>query len=84
VVDLSRPANPEDDDVYLAGWWSTENDAAQEYLKDNNGQTGELKRWLKSYRKGKDRELGERPDEVRAFKRVRVGGNWGYVVAEGM
>lgn len=69
--------------MYLAGWWSPENDAVEEYLKEQNGQTGGVKGWLRSYRKGKERDLGERPGEVREFRRVQVGDKWGYVVAEG-
>ena len=84
VVDLSRPENEEDDEVYQAGWWSPENDAVEAYLAENGGQMGEVKRWLRTWRKGKARNLGERPgDGGEGFKKVRVGDKWGYVVAEG-
>ena len=83
VVDLGRPDRADDDEVHQAGWWSPESDTVERYLNEHDGQTGGLKGWLRTSRKGKARDLGERPGAMDDVKRVRIGDKWGYVVSEG-
>jgi hypothetical protein len=69
VLDLSRPDEVADDEVWKAGWWSPENDTA-----------GRVRRG-----KGKERERGERPEvETEGLKRLRMNdGRIGWLVAPG-
>nr|XP_031860915.1 alkylated DNA repair protein AlkB [Kwoniella shandongensis]KAA5527987.1 alkylated DNA repair protein AlkB [Kwoniella shandongensis] len=60
LVDLSRPDRPEHDEVWRAGWWSTNKS-----------------------RKGKERDLGERPDLALQQPITLHDGRVGYLVAPG-
>jgi alkylated DNA repair protein alkB family protein 1 len=69
IIDLSRPDDAEDDEVWQAGWW---------------GNTDELTQ-SKRRKKGKEREKGERPQvEVDGLRRIELRNQReGWVVAEG-
>lgn len=74
VVDHSRPEKVEDDLLWLAGWWSPENDAA------------EMDPSARRRAKGKARALGERPGDIMqgSVRSIRLSsGKKGYVVADG-
>ena len=72
ILDLSRPASKEDDEVWQSGWWGPE---------ENEG-TVKYRR-----RKGKERAKGERGDDGKQSGSVEVlhlgDGRVGYLVAEG-
>lgn len=73
VLDLSRPASCEEDEVYLAGWWGR----SYEPLVANARK-----------RKVKDRARGERPPlpdlEAEGVRVVQLNdGRAAYIVAEG-
>ena len=70
VLDLSRPARQEDDEVWKAGWWSPENEPGS---RPRRG-------------KGKARELGERPaQDFEGLERNELNdGRTGWIVAEGV
>jgi alkylated DNA repair protein alkB family protein 1 len=74
VLDVSRPANAEDDEVFLAGWWGE--------AYDEDADTPKRKK--KASRKGKERARGERPDLGELPRVVLADGRAGYVVSEGM
>jgi len=69
ILDLSRPATQEDDEVWRAGWWGpVEDEPSVRYRR----------------RKGKERARGERgEDGSDGLMTVDVGGKLGYVVADG-
>ncbi|ORY32229.1 hypothetical protein BCR39DRAFT_41711 [Naematelia encephala] len=71
VIDLSRPAKQEDDEVWRGGWWSA------------GMSEEELRRWRKG--KGKARERGDREEvNVDELKRIELSdGKVGWVVSEG-
>lgn len=70
VLDFSRPARQEDDEVWRAGWWSPMNEPGVRPRKD----------------KRKARELGERPEQDFAgLQRIELtDGRTGWIVAEGV
>lgn len=70
ILDFSRPARQEDDEVWKAGWWSPMNEPEARPRKD----------------KRKARELGERPEQdFDGLKRIElVDGRTGWIVAEGL
>jgi len=74
VLDLSRPENADDDEVYTAGWWGESYTAAPRNSRRGRG-------------KGKERARGERPELDLAAEGVErvvlADGKVGYVVSEG-
>lgn len=70
TLDVSRPENREDDEVWQSGWWGPEEDEMGVRYRR---------------RKGKERARGERrEDGAEGLKVIKLSdGRHGYVVAEG-
>jgi len=69
ILDISRPATQEEDEVWRAAWWGPpEDEGSVRYRR----------------RKGKERERGTRgEDGSEGLSKVDVGGKVGYIVADG-
>lgn len=76
VLDLSRPAEQEEDEVWQAGWWGAQ-----------PGDEGAMQ-WRK-WKKGKERMKGERPEQpyegaMAGLRSIDLEDGWeGWVVADG-
>jgi alkylated DNA repair protein alkB family protein 1 len=71
ILDLSRPATQEDDEVWRSGWWGPiEDEGSVRYRR----------------RKGKERDRGERgPGGGDGLEKVDLGeGKIGYLVSDGV